>query len=53
MQVLALTLDGPNVCTIDPATWNFVFGIGGIILVGADQPEGVYQASFDVTATCL
>ena len=53
MQVLALTLDGPNIRTIDPTTRNFFFGIGGIILVGADQPEGVYQATFDVTATYL
>ena len=48
-----LTLDGPNIRTIDPTTRNFFFGIGGIILVGADQPEGVYQATFDVTATYL
>jgi hypothetical protein len=53
VQVLALTLDGPNVRTIDPTTRTFFFGIGGIILVGADQPEGVYQATFDVTATYL
>jgi hypothetical protein len=53
VSVLALTLDGPNVRTIDPVTRNFFFGIGGIILIGADQPEGLYQATFDVTATYL
>lgn len=53
VTVLALTLDGPNVRTIDPTTRNFLFGVGGIILVGANQPEGVYQANFDVTATYL
>lgn len=53
VQVLALTLDGPNIRTIDPTTRDFFFGIGGIILVGADQPEGVYQATFDVTAAYL
>jgi hypothetical protein len=53
VPVLALTLDGPNVRTIDPVTRNFFFGIGGIILIGADQPEGLYQATFDVTATYL
>jgi hypothetical protein len=53
VPVLALTLDGSNVRTIDPTTRNFFFGIGGIIFVGADQPEGTYQATFDVTATYL
>jgi Domain of unknown function (DUF4402) len=53
IPVLALTLDGANVRTINPATRNFFFGIGGIIFVNADQPEGLYQATFDVTATYL
>ena len=53
VPVLALTLDGPPIRTIDPTTRNFFFGVGGIILVGPDQPEGVYQATFDVTATYL
>jgi hypothetical protein len=53
VPVLALTLDGPPLRTISPATRTFTFGIGGIILIGADQPEGVYQATFDVTATYL
>ena len=53
ISVLALTLDGPPVRTIDPVTRNFFFGIGGVILIGADQPEGVYQATFDITATYL
>ena len=53
VSVLALTLDGPNIRTIDPVTRNFFFGIGGIILVNPDQPEGLYQATFDVTASYL
>jgi hypothetical protein len=53
VPVLALTLDGPPVRTVDPTTRNFFFGVGGIILIGANQPEGVYQATFDVTATYL
>ena len=53
VPVLALTLDGSPLRTIDPTTRTFSFGIGGIILIGADQPEGVYQATFDVTATYL
>ena len=50
---LALTLDGAPIRTINPATRTFFFGIGGVILVGANQPEGVYTATFDVTATYL
>ena len=53
IPVLALTLDGANIRTIDPATRTFFFGIGGVILVGANQAEGVYTATFDVTATYL
>jgi hypothetical protein len=51
--VLALTLDGAPIRTINPTTRNFFFGIGGVILVGANQAEGVYRATFDVTATYL
>lgn len=53
IPVLALTLDGPGVRTIDPVTRNFFFGVGGIIFINADQSEGLYQATFDVTATYL
>lgn len=53
VSVLALTLDGGPIRIIDPTTRNFFFGIGGIILIGANQPEGVYQATFDVTATYM
>lgn len=49
LNVMALTLDGPPIRTIDPVTRTFFFGIGGIIEVGANQPEGVYQAQFNVT----
>lgn len=53
LTVLALTLDGPPVRTIDPVDRTFFFGVGGIILVGADQPEGVYTSDYDVTADYL
>jgi hypothetical protein len=53
IPVLALTMDGANVRTIDPTTRNFFFGVGGVILVGANQPEGIYTATFDVTASYL
>ena len=50
ITVLALTLEGSPIKTIDPLTRAFFFGVGGIIMVGADQPEGLYSADFDVTA---
>ena len=49
LPVLALTLDGLPIRTI-PATRAFTFGVGGIINVNANQPEGVYTATYDVTA---
>lgn len=53
IQVLGLTLDGPAMRTIDPVTRAFFFGIGGTIMLNANQPEGLYQATFDVTANYL
>ena len=53
LTVLALTLDGPPLRSIDPVDRTFFFGVGGIILVGADQPEGVYTSDYDVTANYL
>lgn len=50
IPVLALTLEGSPIRIIDPVTRTFFFGVGGIILVNANQPEGVYQATFTVTA---
>ena len=52
VTVLALTLDGSPIRTIDP-TRAFNFNVGGILLVNANQPEGLYQADFDVTAQYL
>ncbi len=52
VTVLALTLDGPPVRVID-ATRAFAFDVGGILLVNANQAEGVYTADFDVTANYL
>lgn len=53
IQVLGLTLDGAPLRTIDPVTRAFFFGIGGTIMLNANQPEGVYEATFDVTANYL
>ena len=53
LPVLALTLDGPPVRIINPVSRTFFFGVGGIIMVNANQPEGVYQSTFDVTVDYL
>ena len=50
ITVLALPLEGSPVKSIDPTTRAFSFGVGGIILVNANQAEGLYSADFDVTA---
>lgn len=49
VTLLALTLDGPSTRMIDP-TRAFSFNVGGILMIAANQPEGFYQADFDVTA---
>ena len=53
VPVLALTLDGPPVRSIHPVDRTFFFGIGGVILINADQPEGIYTADYNVTADYL
>lgn len=50
IDVLALTFDGPAIRTIDPVSRAFFVGVGGTIQIAADQPEGDYNAQFDVTA---
>ena len=54
IPVLALTLDngGNPIRTID-ATRAFFVGVGGILMINADQAEGVYQGNFTVTANYL
>lgn len=52
VNVLAITLDGPNLRTID-ATRAFYVNVGGILHVAADQPEGLYEATLNVTAWYL
>jgi hypothetical protein len=50
LNVLSMSLDGPNTRTIDPVSLDFYVGVGGVIQVGADQPDGVYTATYDLTA---
>ena len=53
LTVLALTLEGAPVRSIHPVDRTFFFGVGGIIQVAANQPEGVYSSNYDVTANYL
>ena len=53
ITVLGLTIEGPALKTIDPVTKAFFFGVGGTIMIGASQPEGVYEEAFQVTANYL
>lgn len=52
IDVLALTLDngGNPIRTIDPTARTFFVGVGGILDIAANQPDGVYSATFEVTA---
>lgn len=52
VTVLALTLDGPPTRLINSSR-AFFFNVGGVLLVNANQAEGLYQADFDVTANYL
>lgn len=49
VTVLSLDLDGASTRTIDSSR-AFFFHVGGTIQVAADQPDGWYEADFDVTA---
>lgn len=51
IPVLAMPIEGAAIKTIHPVTRSFFFGVGGIIQINANQPEGLYEATFDVTAS--
>lgn len=50
ITVLTMTLDGPTTRTIDPVSRAFYVGVGGILFIEANQPEGLYSATYDLTA---
>lgn len=52
MRMLSLTLDGGTTRRI-PASGTFAFGVGGAVMINADQPEGAYSAAIDVTVDYL
>ena len=49
IPVLAMNLDGPTTRTIN-ASHSFFVGVGGVIFIAANQPEGLYSAVYDLTA---
>ena len=49
ITVLAMNLDGPTTRTI-AADHTFFVGVGGVIFVTANQAEGLYSATYDLTA---
>lgn len=49
IDVLGMSLDGPATRTI-AANQSFFVGVGGVIFVAANQPEGLYTATYDLTA---
>ena len=55
IDVLALTLDnsGNPVRTIDATTRTFFVGVGGILSLAANQPDGDYSATFQLLANYL
>ena len=53
ITVLGMTIEGPALKTIDPVTKAFFFGVGGTLMIGANQPEGVYEETFQVIANFL
>lgn len=50
VTVLGMLLDGPALRTVDATSRAFFVGVGGTLLIEADQPEGDYSADFTVTA---
>jgi hypothetical protein len=55
IEVVALTIDnnGNPIRTVDSVTRTFFVNVGGILNIGANQPDGLYSATFTVTANYL
>ena len=55
VDVLAMTIDngGNPLRTIDPVSKTFFVGVGGILNIVGNQPDGVYSSTFQVTANYL
>ena len=53
ITVLTMNLDGPTTRTIHPVDRTFYVGVGGILFIEANQPEGIYSATYNLTANYL
>ncbi len=49
LTVVTMLMDGPNTRTIQPNSTFFV-QVGGVIQVPANAPDGLYSATYDLTA---
>ena len=49
ITVGGMTLDGSAMRTIS-ASQSFFVGVGGTLFIAANQPEGLYSATYDLTA---
>lgn len=49
ITVVTMLLDGPNTRTI-AANQTFFVGVGGVIQIPPNAPEGLYSATYDLTA---
>lgn len=49
IPVIGMNLDGPALRTI-AANQSFFAGVGGTIFIAANQPEGLYSATYDLDA---
>ena len=50
IAVLSMGIDGPTTRTIHPVDRTFFVGVGGVLYIEANQPEGLYSATYDLTA---
>lgn len=50
IPVLAMTMDGPSFRYADPVMGTIFVGVGGILSIAADQPDGVYSNTFSLYA---
>jgi len=50
MPVTLLTMNGTSNPVTTPAPGSFIIDVGGILAVAANQPDGTYEATFEINA---
>lgn len=50
IDVLAMTMDGPAFRYADPTMGTIFVNVGGILQIDANQPDGVYEGTFNLYA---